>query len=172
MNLEKFVSVAGLPGIHRLIAARSNGVVIMDTKEGRSRFVPTRGANFTPLGTIQMYVESESGLIALGEVFDRVFENREIAPMPEGEASSNVLRAWFKIVLPEHDEDRVHIADIKKLVKWYRYMDEKGMVAEAQKAEADAKTAAENGEEAEKTPVIEEKADVKPGDRAPKKVKK
>ena len=31
-------------------------------------------------------------------------------------------RAYFKEVLPEFDEDRVHDSDIKKLLQWYNIL--------------------------------------------------
>ena len=32
------------------------------------------------------------------------------------------LRSWFKIIIPDHDEDRVHINDIRKVIKWYNFL--------------------------------------------------
>lgn len=160
MNLEKYVSVSGLPGIHKIISSRSNGIVIEDMNDGRSRFVPLRGANFSPLATIQMYTDTEEGLIGLGDVFAKVKTSLETAPLPAVDATSPVLRTWFAEVLPEHDQDRVHIADIKKLVKWYRFMDAKGLIAEAEAAaEKAAASAAEAEKTAEPTTADDQKAD-------------
>ena len=47
MNLEKFLVVAGIPGVHKLVASRSNGLVIEDRLEGRTRFVPVTTRNFS-----------------------------------------------------------------------------------------------------------------------------
>ena len=35
------------------------------------------------------------------------------------ESDPNELRAFLKSVLPEFDEQRVYVSDIRKLVKWY-----------------------------------------------------
>lgn len=158
MNLEKYVSVSGLSGIHKIISSRANGLVIEDMNDGRTRFVPLRGANFSPLATIQMYTDTEEGLIGLGDVFAKVKISLETTPLPAADAASPVLRAWFAEVLPEHDQDRVHIADIKKLVKWYRFMDAKGLIADA---EAAAEKAAAAAAEAEKIaePTAEKEAE-------------
>lgn len=159
MILDKYVSIPGLPGIHKIVSSRSNGLFIFDTIENRQRFVPVRGSNFTPLATISMYTETEEGLISLNDVFDRVKTSLETTPLPASDGNSGVFRNWFATVVPEHDKDRVHIADIKKLVKWYAYMDGKGLIAEAEKATADAaeKAAAETAE-TEKTAETDEKA--------------
>ena len=34
-------------------------------------------------------------------------------------SDASELKAFMKSVLPDYDEDRVYISDIKKLVKWY-----------------------------------------------------
>ncbi len=148
MNLDKYVSIPGLPGIHKIQTSRANGLFIFDTIENRSRFVPVRGGNFTPLATISMYTETEEGLISLGDVFDRVKESLAETPLPSMEGNSADFRSWFSKVMPEHDRDQVHIADIKKLVKWYGYMESKGLIEEAEKATAEA--AAAKAAEAEK----------------------
>ncbi len=43
-------------------------------------------------------------------------------PIPDHNAKADELRAWFKTIVEDHDEDRVHINDIRKLIKWYRYL--------------------------------------------------
>jgi hypothetical protein len=151
MILDKYVSVSGITGIHKILSSRPNGLFIFDTIENRQRFVPTRGGNFTPLATISMYTETEEGLINLSEVFDRVKVSLEIAPLPEMSANSEVFRTWFSSVVPEHDKDQVHIADIKKLVKWYKFMSEKGLIEEAEKATAEAAEKAKAIEAAKET---------------------
>jgi hypothetical protein len=41
----------------------------------------------------------------------------EIGVTPESDNAK--LKSFLKSVLPEFDEDRVYVSDIKKLVKWY-----------------------------------------------------
>ena len=36
------------------------------------------------------------------------------------EADAAELKSFLKSVLPEYDESRVYVSDIKKLVKWYQ----------------------------------------------------
>ena len=151
MNLDKYVSIPGVPGIHKIQSSRANGLFIFDTVEKRSRFVPVRGSNFTPLATISMYTDTEEGLISLGEVFDRVKASLESTPMVATEGNSAAYRTWFSTVLPEHDRDRVHIADIKKLVKWYNFMATNGLIEEAEKYTAELAEKATAEEKAAET---------------------
>jgi hypothetical protein len=134
MNLEKYVAIAGLPGVHKLISSRSNGVIIEDKVENRNRFVAVRANQFTPLATIAVYTETEAGTIPLGDVWQRMYDQSETTPVVPQTSKSDEFRAYFNTVLPEHDKDQVHINDIKKCLKWYTFMLEKGMLKEAMEA--------------------------------------
>ena len=112
MNLDKFLVIAGVPGVHKLISTRSNGLVIEDRQEGRTRFVPVRQNQVTPLATVAVYTDTEEGTIALTDVFQKMLEQLEALPPADINGSSQALRDYFSKILPEHDRDRVHINDI------------------------------------------------------------
>ncbi len=150
MNLEKFLVISGVPGVHKLVSTRSNGLVIEDRQEGRTRFVPVRQSQITPLGTVAIYVDTDEGTIPISDVFQQMLDQLDAAPPPALTASSAEFRAYFVQILPDHDRDRVHINDIKKCIKWFNFMREKGIFEEV-RDESENKPA-----EAE---VIEEKTD-------------
>lgn len=143
MNLEKFVAIGGVPGIHKIVASRSNGLIIEDQHENRTRFVPVRQHQFTPLSTVGIYVESDNDTLPLGDVWQRMLDQIEAVPLPPQTAASAEFRAYFAQVLPEHDQDRVHINDIKKCLKWFSFMLNKGLFAEIAAAEKSDETPAE-----------------------------
>jgi hypothetical protein len=161
MNLEKYVVVSGIPGVHKLVSTRGNGLIIEDRNEDRTRFVAVRQNPVTPLGTIGIYVDNDEGgdTISLGEVFLKMEAALETNPLPDAsKANSTEIRAYFTAVLPEHDQDRVHANDIKKCIKWFSFMHSHNMIEEAKKAtemlanavpatEAEADTATANEEE-------------------------
>jgi hypothetical protein len=39
------------------------------------------------------------------------------------------LKAYFREILPEFDEDRVYTSDIKKILNWYNLLQPKGFVS-------------------------------------------
>ena len=157
MNLDKFLVIAGVPGVHKLISTRSNGLVIEDRKEKRTRFVPVRQNHITPLGTVAIYVETEEGTIPLTDVFQKMLDEQESTPPVPPTSNSAELREYFTKILPEHDSDQVHINDIKKCIKWFNFMQENGIfeearreaeAAEAEKTEDSAKTTDAGSDEA------------------------
>jgi hypothetical protein len=160
MNLEKYLVVAGIPGVHKLVASRANGVVIEDRKEKRTRFVPARQQQITPIATVGIYTDTEEGTIALTDVFQKMLDRYDSLPPVSLDATSADFRDYFSKILPEHDRDRVHINDIKKCIKWFNFMKESGIFEEAQReaaqAEASKETPAAEPEKTETTPVAEE----------------
>lgn len=151
MNLDKFLVIAGVPGVHKLISTRSNGLVIEDRHEGRSRFVPVRQQQVTPLATIAIYTDTEEGTVSLTDVFQKMLDQLETNPPVSMDSNSAQFRAYFTSILPEHDQERVHINDIKKCIKWFNFMIEKGIFEEV-KLEAANEAAAESTPETETAP--------------------
>lgn len=150
MNLEKFLVIAGVPGVHKLIATRSNGLVIEDRQEGRTRFVPVRQNQITPLGTVAVYTDTEEGTMPIADVFQKMLDQMESTPPVPLTANSAELRQYFAQILPEHDRDRVHINDIKKCIKWFNFMQDKGIFDEV-KSESVPEEAPAAGSEPDKT---------------------
>ena len=143
MNLEKYLVVAGMPGVHKVTATRSNGFVIEDLNEGRSRFVPMRQQQVTPLATVGIYTYTDAegeNTIPLADVFQKMLDQYDSIPPVSLDSNSAAFRAYFTAVLPEHDQDRVHINDIKKCIKWFKYMVEKGIFEDLKKEEAATET--------------------------------
>ncbi len=150
MNLDNFLVIAGVPGVHKLVTTRSNGLVIEDRQEGRTRFVPVRQHQITPLGTVAIYTDTDDGTVPLAEVFQKMLDQVEALPPVSVNATSTEFRNYFAQILPEHDRDRVHINDIKKCIKWFNFMREKGIFDEVKTEVADAPQTAEP-EQAEET---------------------
>ncbi|MBV6439615.1 MAG: hypothetical protein DYG98_04620 [Haliscomenobacteraceae bacterium CHB4] len=150
MNLEKYLVVAGIPGVHKLVSSRANGVVIEDRKEKRTRFVPARQQQITPIATVGIYTDTEEGTVSLTDVFQKMLDQYEENPPVSLESASPVIRDYFSRILPEHDRDRVHINDIKKCIKWFNFMRENGIFEEARREAETAKTDKEEEKSAEK----------------------
>lgn len=156
LNLDQFLVISGVTGVHKLVTTRGNGLIIEDRHEGRTRFVPVRQNQVTPLATVAVYTETEEGTVPLTEVFEKMLEQVDSTPPPpHNSASNNELRSYFSSILPEHDHDRVQISDIKKCIKWFNFMREKGIFEEAQKIAAEAAAAQANAEAVEVAEVTE-----------------
>jgi hypothetical protein len=145
MNIDKYLVVSGMQGVHKLVATRSNGFLIEDRTAGKTRFVPSRNNMATPLATIGVYVDTNEGqdTIPLADVFQKMLDVVDTNPPAGPNSNSAEFRAYFTSVMPDHDQDRVHINDIKKCIKWFTYMHENGIFEAIKKEEAAAAESAE-----------------------------
>jgi hypothetical protein len=120
MNLKDYLAISGLPGIYRLVGSRSNGLIIEDV-EGKRKFVSSRKHQFTPLESIAIYTDDGEST-ELKNVFQSMLEQYQDNPPVAANAPGEELREYFADVLPTFDKNRVHIGDIKKVIKWFSFM--------------------------------------------------
>jgi Domain of unknown function (DUF5606) len=134
IEVKNMVAVGGLSGVYKLITARNNGLIIEDFDTKERRFVPTRQHQFSPFETISIFTDTEAA--PLGEVFQNMKNQVEETPVPSEKSSSAELRSYFITILPEHDRDRVHISDIKKVIKWFNFLNSRDLLKEKIEEEA------------------------------------
>jgi hypothetical protein len=128
MNLKEFTAVSGLPGIYKLLNVRGDGIIIEDYDTQKRQFVATRKHQYSPLQTISVYTNDGSSA-PLSNLFDSMLTQLEAHPVPSEKADSKTLRTYFTTIMPNHDEGRVHISDIKKALKWFNFLNNRQLLA-------------------------------------------
>ena len=127
MNLEDFVAVSGLPGVFKMAANRSNGLIVEDLDSGKRKFVSARKHQFTPLASIGIYTHDDTE--ELDVIFKTMIEkSAKLAPIPHNSKPPEVV-AYFKEILPNYDEDRVYLSDMKKVIKWFNFLNERKLLS-------------------------------------------
>jgi hypothetical protein len=124
MNLDKLVAVTGIQGLFKVVGTRNNGLIIEDLENGKRRFAPVRLHQFSPLGSIAIFTYEDAE--PLKNIFDTMYQKKQELPVPSNAESNTALEAYFREILPEYDEDKVKISDIKKVVKWFHFLEAKG----------------------------------------------
>lgn len=135
MRLKDLVVVTGFPGVQKMAANRSNGMLVEDLDTGKVRFAPIRKHQFSPLETISVFIEGEDDSVEIREVFQSMYDKLADTPPAAESSKSEVLRAYFATVLPNHDRDRVHISDIKKIIKWFQFLHDRGYMTMEEEVE-------------------------------------
>ena len=125
MNLKDLVAVSGMPGIYRMAANRNNGLIIEDLDTGKRKFAPARKHQFTPLESIAIFT-MEQDSIELGKVFQNMLDQLDDNPPVSANGEAAVLQEYFADVLPDYDRERVNLSDIKKVIRWFGYLQERG----------------------------------------------
>ena len=156
MKIDEFVAVSGMSGLYKMVANRSNGLIVESLDNGKRIFAPARKHQFTPLASIGIYTDDDTAELKV--VFRAMLEQLESNPPLPLSSSTDELVEYFGTVLPEFDRDRVYVSDIKKVIKWFNFLNERELLdlAElrdetAEAAEAAASEVVEDGPAEEST---------------------
>ncbi len=127
MDLENIVAVSGLSGLFKMAANRSNGLVIEDLDTGKKRFASMRKHQFTPVESIAIYTD-DGDSTEIKHVFESMLKQYDTLPPADVKADPKTLYNYFSEILPNYDRDRVMIGDIKKVIKWFNYLNARGYI--------------------------------------------
>ncbi len=133
MNLEPYVAVSGMPGIYKIVNSRSNGLVVEDLDSAKVKFCPTRKHQFTPLGTVAIYTLEDTE--PLNEVFKTMLEKLDSIPPVAPNSKNHELFEYFEQILPNWNEDQVYASDIKKIIKWFNFLNTRGLLTTSDEEE-------------------------------------
>lgn len=120
MGLEKILSVAGKPGLYKLITQTRTGFVAESLLDGKRITVSLR-SSVSVLSEIAIYTLEEE--VPLREVFQKIQTKENGGKTTVGHKDEKIkLEEYFFEVLPNYDEDRVYVSDIKKIIQWYNIL--------------------------------------------------
>lgn len=150
MKLDKVLSISGKPGLYELKAQTRGGFVAESMLDGKKISVNMRH-NVSLLSEIAIYTYTEE--VPLREVFQKIYEKENGGEAISHKESKAKLEDYFREVLPDYDEDRVYISDIKKILQWYNLLVSKGVTdfSKGDENTSEESTSEENSSEA-KTP--------------------
>ncbi|TLP80375.1 DUF5606 domain-containing protein [Maribacter sp. ACAM166] len=120
MGLEKILSVAGKPGLYTLITQTRTGFVAESLLDGKRITVSLR-SSVSVLSEIAIYTLEEE--VPLREVFQKIQSKENGGKTSISHKDEKIkLEEYFFEVLPDYDEDRVYVSDIKKIIQWYNIL--------------------------------------------------
>lgn len=119
MELKDIASISGRGGLFRILKPGKAGVILESLDEAKTKLVAGGKERMSVLNEISIYTTTKEGTVSLLEVIKKIKKEfgSEMGVTPESDNAK--LKAFLKSVLPEFDENRVYVSDIKKLVKWY-----------------------------------------------------
>ncbi|WP_289158138.1 DUF5606 domain-containing protein [uncultured Muribaculum sp.] len=139
--LKTILAISGKPGLYKLVRQGKN-MLIVESLADKKRVPAYAHDKVISLGDIAMYTVEDD--IPLGDVLESLKAKTEGKPVDiKSFKDDSEVRAFFKEVLPEFDEDRVYTADIKKLFTWYNQLLAAGITDFKDAEEETAEEAAE-----------------------------
>jgi hypothetical protein len=119
MDFKEIATVAGKPGLYKVLKPSRSGVILESLDEKKSKLVVGANHRVSILSEISIYTMTEEGATPLEEVMKTMEKEFEGDLGLTSSADPDELKAFLKHVLPEYDEDKVYASDIKKLISWY-----------------------------------------------------
>ena len=135
--LKDILAISGQPGLFKIISRGSKNLIVESLLNGR-RFPAHSTNKIISLDDIAIF--TETGEVPLKVVLKKIAEKEDMQKSIDPKSSGNVLKAYFKEILPDFDEERVYVSDIKKVIQWYNALQEKEMLnfeEEAEEASSD-----------------------------------
>lgn len=119
MELKDIASISGKGGLFKIIKPGKTGVILESLDAAKTKLVAGGSQRMSLLSEISIYTTTKDGTAALLDVLNAIKTKfgTDLGVTPESDSAK--LKGFLKSVLPEFDEDRVYVSDIKKLVKWY-----------------------------------------------------
>lgn len=135
MNLEGILSIAGKPGLYKMVA-QSKGGLIVESIVDEKRFPISQAQNVSALQDIAIYTETEE--VPLADVFNKIAEKESLGKAIDHKENPKSLGEYLAEVLPDYDRSRVYNSDLKKLFQWYNLLQEQGLIVLEDKTEDDS----------------------------------
>ena len=126
MSLEKVLAISEKPGLFKLITQTRSGFIAESLIDGK-RLSVNINSNVSLLSEIAIYTLTEE--VPLLKVLKKIKDKENSAVTSVSPKSSkDELEEYFFEVLPDYDEDRVYVSDIKKVVRWYNLLQQNDML--------------------------------------------
>jgi hypothetical protein len=119
MTLADIATLSGKGGLYKVVAPTKSGVILESLDELKTKIVATASNKLSLLHEISIYTTSKEGTVALEEVLKKIHSEFGNDLGVDGNSDGVELKAFMKAVVPDFDDNRVYVSDIKKLIKWY-----------------------------------------------------
>jgi hypothetical protein len=145
MDLSKILSIAGKNGLFKVVSQAKNAVIVESLNDSK-RFPAFAHEKMSSLEEISVFTTGDDR--SLKDVFKAFHEKLGEKPAIDPKSDNKILKKFFLEMVPDFDQERVYVSDIKKMVSWYNTLLEKELldfteeVKEPETAETPAETPA------------------------------
>lgn len=152
MQLEKIISISGKPGLFKLVSQLKNGFIVEEVLT-RKKMSINNSSQVSLLDNVAMFTTDQE--VPLFDVFENIAKNADYNATLSHKSTDEELRTFMSASLPDYDQTRVYVSDIKKLAQWYNILHKAGYITPDSfvKAEAETEEGAEDVEKTEKKEV-------------------
>ncbi len=120
MEFNEIATVSGKPGLYKVLKPSRSGVILESMDDKKSKLVVGANHQVSILSEISIYTHTEEGATPLLEVMQKIEKEFQGDTGLGKDADADEFKAFLKHILPDYDESKVYLSDIKKLLNWYK----------------------------------------------------
>lgn len=151
MDLSKILAITGKNGLFKVVSQGKNSVIVESLLDQKR--MPAFGhEKMSSLEEISVYTTGDDR--PLKEIFRAFHDKLEGKAAIDHKSDNPTLKKFFLEMVPDFDQDRVYVSDIRKMVSWYNMLHSQGLVDFTEEKPEESAAAAE-GSETKETPAAE-----------------
>jgi hypothetical protein len=116
MSLKGVISIAGVPGLYKVLAQTKSGFIVESIAD-QKRMPVSSTQKISMLDDISIFTTTDD--LPLKDVLLKLKEFSETNDIIDAKAEPAQLREFFKKIIPDFDSERVYPSDIKKMITWF-----------------------------------------------------
>ena len=132
MDLSKILSVSGKSGLFKVVSQLKNAVLV-ESLTDKKRFPAFAHDKISSMEEIAVFTLGEDK--PLKEVLKAIHEKQEGKAAIDAKSGDKELKEFFLAMVPDYDQDRVYVSDIRKIISWYNILLESGILDFTETAE-------------------------------------
>jgi len=118
-DLKEVATVSGKSGLFKVLKPTRTGLILESMDDQKRRFPVNADQRVSILDEISIYTTTSDGSVPIEEVLKKIYAEFGDDPGLTTSADSGEMKAFLQHIVPEYDEARVYVSDIKKLIAWY-----------------------------------------------------
>jgi hypothetical protein len=120
MKLKEVLNIPGMSGLFKMVAQSKSGVIVESLIDGKRQPIGTMH-RVVPLTDIKIFTAGDE--LPLVEVFKKMEADLATgAATVDSKAEQQAMKEYFKKLVPDIDEEKVHLSHMKKMLLWYELL--------------------------------------------------
>ncbi len=118
MDLKDIIAIRGKGELFRVLSKTPKGIIVETLNENHTRMKVQPNLQVLILADITIYSNDNSDLY-LGDVFKAFYLKEGLKLSLDHKSDPEAIKAFMKETVPNHDEEKVYMSDMKKMLRWY-----------------------------------------------------
>jgi len=119
MNLTGIIAISGKPGLFKVVAQGKSNLIVESLTDGKR--IPAYSTDrISALEDISVYTYEDDK--PLTTVFETIHTKENGGLAPSHKEDKRTLEGYMLDILPNYDQERVYLSDVKKIFQWYNQL--------------------------------------------------